>query len=111
MIQAQKITVKNKTGYVFCFSVQWQSSDGTWHATTISSGDYPAMQSRTLTLDEIGVPGDAVAVTPYGHTVNPQLGHVQGTPHVTFASNDHIAIYEATVTPKERLQITLEKNG
>ncbi|MDK2662153.1 hypothetical protein [Cupriavidus consociatus] len=108
MIQVQKITVKNKTGYVFCFSVQWQSSDGTWHTTTKSSSDYPATQSRTLALDEIGVPADAVAVTPYGHTVDPKLGHVQGTPHVTFASNDRIAIYEATVTPREGLKITLE---
>ncbi|UIF87965.1 hypothetical protein [Cupriavidus sp. UYPR2.512] len=101
---SQKISFKNETGYVFDFSVRWQSSDGKWN-TTESCGGYPATQSRTLSLDEIGVPADAVAVTPYGHTVSQLSG--QGTPPVTFASNDHIAIYEATVTPEKELKITL----
>ncbi|MEM5433419.1 conserved protein of unknown function (plasmid) [Cupriavidus taiwanensis] len=111
MDQVQKIAVKNNTGYVFKFSVKWQSSDGTWHITTKESDDYPTTQSRTLALDEIGVPADASAVTPYGHTVDPKLGHAQGTPCVTFAPNNRIARYEATVTREGVLIIVLEKNG
>ncbi|MBI6138927.1 hypothetical protein [Serratia plymuthica] len=97
MRQVQKITVNNKGGYVFNFSVQWLGSDGKWHATSWNSGDYPVAQSRTTPpLNEIGVPGDALAVTPYGHAVLGSSG--QGNPFVSFAPNGQIATYDAVGT-------------
>ncbi|MBP0596196.1 hypothetical protein J8I87_42720 [Paraburkholderia sp. LEh10] len=98
MRPVQKITVNNKDGYVFNFSVQWLGSDGKWHTTEWNSGNYPMAQSRTTPpLETIGVPSDALAVTPYGHVV---LGpSVQGSPCVAFASNNQIATYDAVWTP------------
>ncbi|WP_018311679.1 hypothetical protein [Cupriavidus sp. UYPR2.512] len=66
MRKVEKITVDNESGFVLNFSVQWLSSDGKWNTTEWNSGNYPVAQSRTTPpLDKIGVPADAVAVTPY----------------------------------------------
>ncbi len=97
MRSVQKITVNNKGGYVFNFSVQWLSSDGKWNTTNWNSGNYPVAQSRTTPpLEEIGVPDDALAVTPYGHAVAGTSG--QGAPFVSFAKNGQIATYDAVGT-------------
>jgi hypothetical protein len=97
MRQVQKITVVNKGGYVFNFSVQWIDSNGETHTSDWNSGNYPVAQSRTTpSLDEIGVPADALAVTPYGHAVAGTSG--QGKPFVGFAANGQIATYEASGT-------------
>ncbi|CNE97357.1 hypothetical protein QVN42_07305 [Yersinia nurmii] len=97
MRQVQKITVNNKGGYVFNFSIQWLSSDGQWNTTDWNSGNYPVAQSRTTPpLNEIGVPESALAVTPYGHAVLGSSG--QGTPFVGFSQNGQIATYEAVGT-------------
>ncbi|RWA51594.1 hypothetical protein AU476_21735 [Cupriavidus sp. UYMSc13B] len=106
MRKVEKITVDNESGFVLNFSVQWLSSDGKWNTTEWSSGNYPVAQSRTTPpLDKIGVPADAVAVTPYGHAVGGISG--QGTPFLTFESNDRIATYEAIWTPLIGFKITL----
>jgi hypothetical protein len=97
MRQVQKITVNNKGGYVFNFSVDWLGSDGHWHRTEWNSGDYPVAQSRTTPpLETIGVPADALAVTPYGHAL--AGSSAQGTPFVSFAANGQIATYDAVGT-------------
>ncbi len=97
MRTVQKITVNNKGGYVFNFSVEWLGSDGKWHRSAWNSGDYPVAQSRTTpALETIGVPADALAVTPYGHALAGSYG--QGTPFVSFAANGQIATYDAVGT-------------
>ncbi len=87
MRAVQKITVINKGGYVFNYSVQWLGSDGRWVTSTWNSGNYPVAQSVTTPpLETIGVPADALAVTVYGHAVLGSSG--QGTPFVAYAAND-----------------------
>ncbi|WP_395794299.1 hypothetical protein [Aquimonas sp.] len=106
MRQIQKITVVNKGAYVFNFSVQWLGTDGKWNTTEWNSGNYPVAQSRTTPpLEEIGVPANALAVTPYGHAVAGTSG--QGTPFVAYAANGQIATYEATGTTFIGFAITL----
>ena len=79
--RSAKITVINKGGYVFNYSVQWLGSDGRWVTSTWNSGNYPVAQSVTTPpLETIGVPADALAVTVYGHAVLGSSG--QGTPFV-----------------------------
>lgn len=97
MRQVQKITVNNKGGYVFNFSVQWLSSSGKWVTSDWNSGNFPVAQSRTTPpLGDIGVPSDALAVTVYGHAVLGSSG--QGTPFVGYAPNGQIATYDAVGT-------------
>lgn len=97
MRSVQKITVNNKGGYVFNFTVQWLGSDGRWNTTNWNSGDYPVAQSRTSPpLETLGVPTDALAVTPYGHALAGSSG--QGTPFVSFVPNGQIATYDAVGT-------------
>jgi hypothetical protein len=97
MRKVQKITVNNKGGYVFNFSIQWLGENGRWTTTNWNSGNYPVAQSRTTPpLEEIGVPADALAVAPYGHAVLGTSG--QGAPFVAFASNGQIATYDAVGT-------------
>ncbi|BBL36008.1 hypothetical protein Nstercoris_02287 (plasmid) [Nitrosomonas stercoris] len=106
MRQVQKITVNNKGGYVFNFSIQWLSSDGKWHTSDWNSGNYPVAQSRTTPpLETIGVPADALAVTPYGHAVLGTSG--QGAPFVGFAENGQIATYDAKGTTIIGFEIVL----
>jgi hypothetical protein len=106
MRKVQKISVINKGAYVFNFSVQWLGTDGKWHTTSWNSGNYPVAQVMTTPpLNDIGVPADALAVTPYGHAVLGTSG--QGTPFVGFAANDQIATYEATGTTIIGFAITL----
>ena len=97
MRPVQKITVNNKGGYVFNFSVQWLGSDGRWVTSEWNSGNYPVATSRTTPdLNTIGVPANALAVTVYGHAVAGTSG--QGTPFVAFAANGQIATYDAVGT-------------
>jgi hypothetical protein len=97
MRPVQKITVNNKGGYVFNFSIQWLGSDGKWTTSDWNSGNYPVAQSRTSPpFETLGVPSDALAVTPYGHAVAGTSG--QGTPFVGYAANGQIATYDAVGT-------------
>lgn len=98
MNNASMIKVTNKGGYVFNFSVQWlDPSDGTWHTTQWNSGNYPVLQSVTTPeLGSIGVPEDALAVTPYGHAIAGTSG--QGHAFVRYAKNSSTAEYEARGT-------------
>ncbi|HJT29067.1 MAG TPA: hypothetical protein VJ784_16765 [Pyrinomonadaceae bacterium] len=97
MRPVQKITVNNKGGYAFNFSVQWVDDSGHWITSAWNSGNYTVGFSRTTPdLNTIGVPDDALAVAVYGHAV---LGRsAQGTPFVAFARNDQIATYDAVGT-------------
>ena len=106
MITAQYIAVVNAGAYVFNFSVQWLDSNGQWKTSEWNSGNYPVGQNRkSPSLDTIGVPSDAVVVTPYGHAV---LGSsAQGTPFVQFAMNGQTATYNATGTTIIGFAITL----
>jgi hypothetical protein len=98
VLHASAITVKNMGGYDFNFSVQWlDPGDGTWHTTDWNSGNYPIAQSRTSPeLGSIGVPTDALAVTPYGHAV---FGtSAQGHACVLYTPDAAPASYNATGT-------------
>lgn len=92
------ITVNNEGGYVFNFSVQYLTSDGTWETAEWNSGNYPIDQGRTTPEPgTIGVPTDALAVTPYGHAVLGRSG--QGTPIVRYSpSSNQTAGYVARGT-------------
>ncbi|PSV88152.1 hypothetical protein [Photobacterium iliopiscarium] len=93
----EKITVNNKGGYVFNFSIQWLGSNGKWSTSGWNSGNYSVGFSRTTPpLSEIGVPDDALAVTPYGHAVLGKSG--QGEGFCAHASNGQIATYDAVGT-------------
>jgi len=101
------ITVENKGGYVFNFSVQWLDSNGNWNTTEWNSGNYPVQVSKTTPeLGTIGVPTDALAVTPYGHAVAGTSG--QGKPMVSYASGSGIAQYQAKGTTWIGFEIVLE---
>jgi hypothetical protein len=95
----QKISVVNNGGYVFSFQVQWLSGeDGQWHTANWDSGKYPIDQTRTTPpLSQIGVPANALAVTPYGSAVLGTSG--QGHGFVQFSpSSSNVATYKATGT-------------
>ncbi|MFQ3220909.1 MAG: hypothetical protein ACI96W_003291 [Paraglaciecola sp.] len=98
MINASTITVNNMGGYVFNFSIQWlDANDGTWHTTDWNSGNYPIDQHRTSPeLASIGVPADALAVTPYGHAILGTSGQGQG--FVRYQKDASPASYNATGT-------------
>ena len=93
----QYIACVNNAGFVMNFSVQWLSSDGTWQTSTWNSGNYPINQSqKSPDLASIGVPGDALAVTP---VVNAVLGGShQGTPFAGYQPNGQTATYEVQGT-------------
>ena len=107
MQQVDKISVSNMGGYVFGFSIQWLSQDGTWNTTEWHSGNYPIDQSRTSPeLGSIGVPADALAVTPYGHAVAGTSG--QGHAFVQYkAGANSVGTYNATGTTFINFAITL----
>jgi hypothetical protein len=108
MQEVSTITVNNMGGYVFNFSVQWlDPNDGNWHTTDWNSGNYPIDQSRTSPeLGSIGVPGNALAVTPYGHAVLGSSG--QGHAFVLYRPGSrNAATYNATGTTIIGFAITL----
>lgn len=98
MNSASTITVNNMGGYVFNFSIQWlDPNDGSWHTTDWNSGNYPIDQSKTSPeLGSIGVPEDALAVTPYGHAILGTSG--QGHAFVRYVKGAGPAAYNATGT-------------
>jgi hypothetical protein len=97
MRQVEKITCFNAAAFVMNFSVQWLDDQGKWATSSWNSGNYPVGQNRTTpSLDTIGVPADAIAVTPYVHAI---LGvHNQGTPFVQYAKNGQAASYTVNGT-------------
>lgn len=107
MFECSKITVNNMGAYVFNFSVQWlDPSDGQWHTSEWNSGNYPVGQNVTSPeLGSLGVPADALAVTPYGHAVLGTSG--QGQPFCGYNSSEGTAVYNATGTTYIGFAITL----
>ncbi len=97
MREIDKIACSNAAGFVMNFSIQWLDTDGTWHTTEWNSGNYPInMTRKSPSLSSIGVPEDALGVTPYVHAI---LGkHEQGTPLVQAADNGQVATYNVTGT-------------
>jgi len=102
-----KISVVNQGGYVFNYSVQWLDSNGEWQTSDWNSGNYSVGFSReTPELGSLGVPGDALAVTPYGHAVLGTSG--QGKPFVQYQpGSTNVASYEAKGTTYIGFQIVL----
>ncbi|RWA51307.1 hypothetical protein AU476_23470 [Cupriavidus sp. UYMSc13B] len=105
--QKMTITVENQTDYVFGFTVGWRRSGDEWdewdkrNTADPKIADHPTSQSRTTPpLHEIGVPADAVEVTPYGRRVNDGT-QVQGKPPVPYAPNGKSATYKATTLTTE----------
>lgn len=110
MFECSTITVNNMGAYVFNFSVQWlDASDGKWHTSQWNSGNYPVGQSVTSPeLSSIGVPANALAVTPYGHAV---LGSsAQGQAFCSYESTAGNAIYNATGTTIIGFAVTLQSS-
>jgi hypothetical protein len=98
MQEVSKVSVVNKGGYVFNFSIQWLTSDGEWTTSDWNSGNYAVGQSRTSPeLGSVGVPDDALAVTPYGHAIAGRSG--QGHAFVGYeAGSQNVATYDAVGT-------------
>jgi hypothetical protein len=98
MYQCSKIAVNNLGGYVMSFSIQWLDSNGELHTTEWNSGNYPIDQSRTSPeLGSIGVPSNAIAVTPYVHAY--WGNSADGTPYVQYVpGSPNVATYNATGT-------------
>ncbi|MEB3882373.1 hypothetical protein [Lyngbya sp. CCY1209] len=70
MNQVQKICCVNNAGLIIHFSIRWQDSYGNWNNTSWNSGNYLINQTRTSPdLMAIGVPVQAIAITPYVHAV------------------------------------------
>lgn len=92
MQQVQKIACVNNGGFVMNFSIRWLDSNGQWQTSEWNSGNYPINQTRTSPdLASIGVPADALAITPYVHAI---LGnHNIGEPLVNYAANGQTAAY------------------
>lgn len=97
MLKVQKIACVNNALFVMNFSVRWLDAHGEWHTSEWNSGNYPINQTRTSPdLASIGVPADALAVTPYVHAV---LGvSNSGSPMVNYAANGNTAGYTVTGT-------------
>ncbi len=97
VIQVQKIACVNNAGFVMNFQIQYLDADGAQHLTDWNSGNYPINQTGTSPdLESIGVPANALAVTPY---VNAILGKSNtGNPEVTYAANGQTATYTVTGT-------------
>jgi len=93
----EKISCTNNAGFVMNFSVRWLGSDGKWNSTEWNSGNYPINQTRiSPNLASIGVPSDAVAITPHVHAI---LGTSRdGEQLVDFKDNDQVAAYEVKGT-------------
>jgi hypothetical protein len=98
MQQVSKINVVNKGAYVMNFSVQWLDSNGDWTTSDWNSGNYSVGSSReTPELGSIGVPGDAPAVTVYGHAILGPSGRGHG--YVQYEpGSQNVATYDADGT-------------
>jgi len=97
MTNVEKISCTNNAGFVMNFSIQWLGADGVWTTAEWNSGNYPINQTRTSPdLASIGVPKDALAVSPYVHAI---LGnHESGKPYVNYANNGQVGSYEVKGT-------------
>lgn len=97
MRQVEKIACTNNAGFVMNFSIRWLDSSGEWKTSAWNSGNYPIDQTRTSPdLGTIGVPNDALAITPYVHAI---LGKSEsGGPLVGYAADDQVATYEVKGT-------------
>lgn len=97
MRQVQKVACVNNAGFVMNFSIQWLDDEGHWHTSKWNSGNYPIDQHRVSPdLRSIGVPDDAVGMTPYVHAI--WGTHEQGTPLVQYAAENQVATYAVTGT-------------
>ena len=97
MRKVDKIACSNAAGFVMNFSIRWLDSNGDWKTSEWNSGNYPIDQTRTSSsLTSIGVPEDALAVTPYVAAI---LGvHNEGKPYVGVEEGDQVATYNVTGT-------------
>jgi len=97
MRQVERIGVLNNGIFIANFSVQWLDSSGRWNTSTWNSGNFDnGLYRVSPPLSSIGVPGDAIGVTPY---VSAILGKSnRGDPLVQPANNGRLAAYEVTGT-------------
>ena len=97
MRQVERIGVLNSGIFVANFSVQWLDSTGRWNTSAWNSGNFDnGLYRVSPPLSSIGVPGDAIGVTPY---VSAILGkNNRGDPLVQSANNGRLAAYEVTGT-------------
>lgn len=95
--QVQYIACINEAAFVMNFSIQYLESDGNWKTSEWNSGNYPVGRTvKSPDLASLGVPADAIAITPYVHAI---LGvHNTGTPMVTYAANGQTASYKVSGT-------------
>jgi FAD/FMN-containing dehydrogenase len=97
MRQVERIGCVNNGIFITNFSIQWLNSQGSWQTSAWNSGNFDWGEYRASpTLSSIGVPSDAIAVTPY---VNAVLGTSnRGAPVVGSANNGRLAAYLVTGT-------------
>ncbi|WP_395794297.1 D-arabinono-1,4-lactone oxidase [Aquimonas sp.] len=97
MKHVERIGCLNNGIFVMNFSVQWLDPSGSWKTTAWNSGNYEnGLYRVSPPLASIGVPDDAIGVTPYVVAV---LGTSnRGTPLVQAKSNGRLAAYEVTGT-------------
>jgi FAD/FMN-containing dehydrogenase len=97
MRQVERIGCLNNGIFVMNFSIQWFDSKGSWHTSAWNSGNFDnGLYKVSPPLSSIGVPADAIGVTPY---VSAVLGTSnRGAPLVQPANNGRLAAYEVTGT-------------
>jgi FAD/FMN-containing dehydrogenase len=103
--QVERIGCANHGIFVMSFTIQWLDDQGAWHTSNWNSGNFEWGQYVVSPpLSSIGVPTNALAVTPYVQAV---LGKTaRATPVVRNANNGRLAAYDVngttldfTVTP------------
>ncbi len=97
MRPVERIGCVNNGIFVMNFSIQWIDSSGKWQTSQWNSGNFEWGQYRASPpLASIGVPSNAIGVTPY---VNAVLGKSkQGQPLVQQSDNGRLAAYLVTGT-------------
>jgi FAD/FMN-containing dehydrogenase len=97
MRQVERIGVLNNGIFIAEFSVQWLDSSGRWNTSTWKSGNFDnGLYRVSPPLSSIGVPADAIGVTPYVSAVAGKSN--RGDPLVQSANNGRLAAYEVTGT-------------
>src|SRR5271166_2027378 len=103
--QVERIGCVNHGIFVMNFSIQWLDNQGNWNTSGWNSGNFEWGQYKVSPpLSSIGVPTNALGVTPYVQAILGQSN--RGTPLVQNAGNGRLAAYDVdgttlnfTVTP------------
>jgi FAD/FMN-containing dehydrogenase len=103
--QVERIGCANHGLFVMNFTIQWLDDQGVWHTSNWNSGNFNwGEYAVSPPLSSIGVPTNALAVTPYVSAIAGVSN--RATPVVQNANNGRLATYDVdgvtwqfTVTP------------